>query len=87
MRGTGQVYRSEVTDDGIIRRGFTLKTDLPNLEAIIDTIGGAALIVVDPVSAYLGGGVDSHRNATVRAVLSPRLRRISVKRTPRSGTS
>jgi hypothetical protein len=50
---------------------------LPRLRADIERIGAAAaslgdcrLIVIDPVSAYLGG-VDDHRNAELRGVLSP----------------
>jgi hypothetical protein len=50
---------------------------LPSLRTDIDRIGQAAadlgdcrLIVVDPVSAYLGG-VDDHKNAELRGALSP----------------
>ena len=34
------------------------------------TIGDVALVIIDPVSAYLGR-TDSHNNSEVRAVLSP----------------
>ena len=30
-----------------------------------------ALVIIDPVDAYIGGNVDSHKNAAVRAVLEP----------------
>jgi hypothetical protein len=50
---------------------------LPHLRADVERIGEAAaslgdcrLITVDPISAYLGG-VDDHRNAELRGVLSP----------------
>lgn len=57
-------------DGGEIRRGFNLKSDLSQLGATLEEIGGAALIVIDPITAYLGM-VDSHKNAEVRALLSP----------------
>jgi len=52
------------------RRGFNLKSDLSRLGAMLEEIGGAALIVIDPVTAYLGT-TDSHKNAEIRALLSP----------------
>jgi hypothetical protein len=52
------------------RRSFNLKTDLANLGDMLEEIGGAALIVIDPVTAYLGDA-DSHKNAEIRALLAP----------------
>lgn len=52
------------------RRGFSLQRDLPLLEAALADIGSAALIVIDPITAYLGE-VDSHKNAEIRALLTP----------------
>ena len=37
---------------------------------MLDEIGGVALIVIDPITAYLGT-TDSHKNAEIRALLSP----------------
>jgi len=48
---------------------FTL-ADLGILETAIDSVSGCRLVVIDPVSAYLGL-TDSHKNAEVRAVLAP----------------
>jgi hypothetical protein len=52
-------------------------TALPSLRYDIERIGEAAehlsdcrLVIIDPVSAYLGG-VDDHRNTELRGVLSP----------------
>lgn len=53
-----------------VRRSFNLARDLVALETMLRRIGGANLIVIDPISAYLGE-VDSHRNAEVRALLAP----------------
>ena len=55
---------------GEIRRGFNLKSDLSRLGAMLEEIGGAALVVIDPITAYLGT-TDSHKNAEIRALLSP----------------
>jgi hypothetical protein len=57
--------REEATE-----RGFNLATDIPVLEDAIRRTGDVRLVIVDPVSAYLGG-VDSHRNSDVRALLAP----------------
>lgn len=57
-------------EGGEIRRTFNLKTDLTRLGAMLAEIGGAAMIVIDPITAYLGEA-DSHKNAEVRALLSP----------------
>ncbi len=63
-----------VTDrdtDGTPRiRSFNLQSDLDRLAALLAHIGDVALVVIDPISAYLGG-TDSHKNAEVRAVLAP----------------
>lgn len=64
-----------VVDDGPLdstgpTRSFSLQTDLARLGTMLDEIGGAALIVIDPITAYLGG-VDSHKNAEIRALLAP----------------
>jgi DNA polymerase I-like protein with 3'-5' exonuclease and polymerase domains len=53
-------------------RMFSLITDLNALRQKIFEISNVKLIVVDPVTAYLGiGKVDSFRATDVRAVLSP----------------
>jgi putative DNA primase/helicase len=53
-----------------VSRSFNLKTDLTRLEAMLNEIGDVALIVIDPITAYLGN-TDSHKNAEVRALLAP----------------
>jgi energy-coupling factor transporter ATP-binding protein EcfA2 len=49
-------------------RGFDLSRDVSALGEALVRIGDVRLLVIDPISAYLGG-VDSHRNAEVRALL------------------
>lgn len=61
----------EVDESGtIVKRSFNLKSDLERLARVVKEIGNVRLIVVDPITAYLGG-VDSHKNSDVRALLSP----------------
>ena len=57
--------------DGAGRRIFNLTRDLDVLEKLITEIGDVGLVIIDPVDAYIGGNVDSHKNAAVRAVLEP----------------
>jgi putative DNA primase/helicase len=51
-------------------RGFDLSRDLLALEAAIQSVEGCRLVVIDPVTAYLGGE-DSHKNAEIRGLLAP----------------
>lgn len=52
------------------QRTFNLQTDIELLERKIAKIGDVALVIVDPVSSYLGK-TDSHKNSEVRGVLEP----------------
>jgi putative DNA primase/helicase len=52
------------------RRSFSLVKDLDRLEAELRNIGDVVLVIIDPITAYLGE-IDSHRNAEVRSVLAP----------------
>jgi len=56
-------------EDGTGRRIFNLNQDLDALEALITELADVGLVIIDPVDAYIGGNVDSHENAAVRAVL------------------
>jgi putative DNA primase/helicase len=54
------------------RRMFSIVTDLALLRQKIDEIGDVVMIVIDPMSAYLGvGKIDSYRATDVRGVLAP----------------
>ncbi|MBN1809422.1 MAG: AAA family ATPase [Planctomycetes bacterium] len=48
---------------------FDLTEDLPALETAIERTADCRLVVIDPLTAYLGK-TDSHKNAEVRAVLA-----------------
>ena len=49
---------------------FNLKSNLTDLETMINEIKGVTMIVVDPLSAYLAG-VDTYNNKDVRSMLAP----------------
>jgi hypothetical protein len=55
------------------RRMFNLARDLETLRREMTTIGNVVLIIIDPISAYLGRSseVDSFRDTDVRSVLAP----------------
>jgi hypothetical protein len=69
--GCCHVIEAVECEDGTGRRGFDLQKDLERLAQLIEIIGDVKLIIIDPISAYLGGKIDSHRNTDVRAVLAP----------------
>ena len=59
----------EIDEGG--RRAFNLQADLDALGRMIVRLGDVRLVVIDPISSYLGRGLDSHRNSDVRGVLEP----------------
>ncbi|HKW63598.1 MAG TPA: AAA family ATPase [Candidatus Acidoferrum sp.] len=67
---TLEAVRVELTDGSLADKPFNLETDVAALEAALREYPGVRLVVIDPISAYLGG-VDSHSNAEVRGVLTP----------------
>lgn len=50
------------------RRTFNLQADLALLEDKLTTIGHVRLVIIDPISSYMGS-IDSHKNTDVRGVL------------------
>jgi AAA domain len=55
--------------EGDDQRPVTLPEDLPRLREAIERVE-AKLVVIDPLMAYLGARVDSHRDQDVRRVLA-----------------
>ena len=64
------IVASATKPDGTGRKTFSLKTDVDLLEARATEIGDVRLIVVDPISAYMGGS-DGNGNVETREVLEP----------------
>ena len=64
-----KVFKSTVTKDGK-DKSFNLGEDLNILGEAINQVDGAALVVIDAITSYMGK-IDSHRTTDVRAVLEP----------------
>jgi putative DNA primase/helicase len=64
------IVASATKPDGTGRKTFSLKTDVDLLEAKAKEIRDVRLIVVDPISAYMGGS-DGNGNVETREVLEP----------------
>jgi AAA domain len=64
------VVPEQLSDGTTSQRLLSLPTDLPALEATI-THDGARLLVIDPITAYLGGGADMYKDTDLRRVLTP----------------
>ena len=62
--------RSVMTGDDQGRRSFSLQADLAALEREIGARDNIRLVIIDPVTSYLGK-IDSHKNSEVRGVLEP----------------
>jgi putative DNA primase/helicase len=58
--------------EGGKERTFSLVTDLPELRKTIERIGNVVLIIIDPMSAYVGvGKVNTSSTTDVRGFLTP----------------
>jgi putative DNA primase/helicase len=50
---------------------FSLQHDLAALGKKLKEVGDVALVIIDPITSYMGSKIDSHRVTDVRAVLEP----------------
>jgi len=50
---------------------FDLSRDILLLEKKLDELHNVKLIIIDPLSAYYGTKIDTHKNAAIRSVLAP----------------
>ena len=64
------IVAAATKQDGTGRKTFSLKTDVDLLEGKAKEIGCVRLIIVDPISAYMGGS-DGNGNVETREVLEP----------------
>jgi putative DNA primase/helicase len=66
-------YIESVQDEGgtgeYRTRGFSIERDCSKLSEMILDLGDVAMVIIDPITAYLGQA-DSHKNAEVRALLA-----------------
>jgi hypothetical protein len=65
-----QAVRHAKPDGGTSLDYFSLATDIADLQDAVVSIGDVELVIIDPISAYLGS-TDSHKNASVRGLLAP----------------
>jgi AAA domain len=65
-------------EDDAGHRSFNLQLDLPELDKTIEQLDDVLLVIIDPITSYLGK-VDSHKNAELRSVLEP-LGKMAAKR-------
>src|SRR5262249_46509593 len=49
---------------------FSLQADLDALGAKIKELGDVSIVMLDPITAYLGEKLDTHKTAAVRSVLA-----------------
>ncbi len=65
-----RIVAAATKPDGTGRKTFSLKTDVDLLEEMAREIGTVRLIIIDPISAYMGGA-DGNGNVETREVLEP----------------
>jgi len=65
-----EAVRVALRDGTRTERGFCLESDVAVLADAIKQTPEVRLVVIDPISAYLGA-TDSHKNAEVRGLLAP----------------
>jgi hypothetical protein len=65
-----EIVEAVTNPDGKSRKTFSLRTDVALLEAKAKEIGDVRLIVIDPISAYMGGA-DGNGNVATREALEP----------------
>jgi len=65
-----KAVRVTLADGGTGQSIFSLERDIEKLDEAIAKLRDTQLLVIDPVSAYMGQ-VDTHRDAEIRRVLAP----------------
>jgi putative DNA primase/helicase len=60
-----------IKTDEQTKRQFLLSEDLHRLEHEINKIGNVGLVTIDPITAYMGGSMDSYKATEVRSQLGP----------------
>lgn len=65
-----EAIRIKTEDGRDSERAFDLSRDVERLGMALGQIGDVRLVIIDPITAYLGD-TDSHNNAEIRRVLAP----------------
>jgi hypothetical protein len=60
-----------IKTDEHTQRQFLLAEDLERLERLVQKIGNVGLVTIDPITAYMGGKMDSYKATEVRSQLGP----------------
>jgi putative DNA primase/helicase len=60
-----------IKTDEATGKQFLLSEDLDVLEKTIGKVENVALVTIDPITAYMGGKIDSHKATEVRSQLGP----------------
>jgi putative DNA primase/helicase len=58
-------------DGSRAKRMLSLERDIATIGKALAALGDARLVIIDPISAYMGRRLDSHNNTDVRGVLAP----------------
>jgi hypothetical protein len=70
-----RIVAATVKTDGKGRRMFSLADDIAELTKLVKVSGDVGLVIIDPISAYMGAGgksgADTFKNTEVRALLAP----------------
>ena len=67
---TLDAVKKKQNDGKITLRSFSLTEDIANLENLFTQLSDVRLVVIDPITAYMGDS-NSHNTADVRGVLTP----------------
>lgn len=65
-----QSVRERDKDGRESTRSVSLKKDLDEVELVLSRLSDCALVIIDPISAYMEG-IDSHVNTEVRSLFTP----------------
>jgi putative DNA primase/helicase len=63
-------FKKKGKDGKSVDAHFNIADDLPALKEAIAKVSNVGLIIIDPISSYMGA-VDSHNNSEVRGAISP----------------
>lgn len=69
-----RVHIVQAVSEGEVKateRAFSLSGDIAQLRTLVEELKDCGLIIIDPISAYFGTEMDSHKDTHVRALLMP----------------